>query len=169
VAKPRRLLTDIVPASEAHPSDFAEHLFSSHRPEVFLSVAVGVGGEAHQTLDDRDRLIAQPDFVAGIDDGPGADGGGVGQVSSGNIGLMPDGGIVATGGGAEERSLTTGGGEVAGGVDRERIAPDGSVAAAGGVAYESPVPAGGVVDAGGVEGERTDPGGDVLEAGGVPK
>jgi hypothetical protein len=65
-------LANEVPAGEAKPSDFAEHLFSSHRPEVFLLVPVGVGGEAHQTFDDPDRLIAQPDFVASVDDGPGA-------------------------------------------------------------------------------------------------
>ncbi len=40
------------------------------------------GGEADQAFDDRDRLIAQTDFVAGIDDGSESNGSRVRQIAS---------------------------------------------------------------------------------------
>src|SRR5262245_42839896 len=61
-----RVLTDEIPTGELKPSDFFEHLFAIHRPEVLLLVAVRTGGEPHLSFDDRDVGITQSDFVAGI-------------------------------------------------------------------------------------------------------
>src|SRR5262249_31983771 len=80
VSKPLRVMAAEVPAGEGERSNLAETLLSVDRLEILFLMHVRAGGETDLSFDDRDLGIAQADFVAGIDDGVGANGRGVGKV-----------------------------------------------------------------------------------------
>ena len=117
VAKRFGIVANEVPACELKAANLCQHLFSVHRPEVFLLGLVRTARKRHLPFDHRDPSVAQADLITGIDEGSRTDGRSVNQIASRHIGAIPDGGVA-----------------VARGVVRERIGPAGGVVAARGVA-----------------------------------
>src|SRR5262249_23945879 len=92
-----RIVTNVVPACHVQAADFSEHIFAINPLEILFLGRVGSEGVRHLAFDDRDRSIAQPDFVAVIDDGAVSNGRGVVQIARSYIGANTDGGVVAAG------------------------------------------------------------------------
>ena len=65
-------------ADNVHLSELFQGLLAVHGPEVLLLVNVGDDSEANLALKYSDIAVAQPNLVAGINHGIGADGSGVG-------------------------------------------------------------------------------------------
>src|SRR5260370_25814743 len=108
VAESLRIVTDVVPAGELQPLDFAKNVFSVDGLEVFFKIPVGAGSEADLAFDHRNAGVANTDLVVRIDGRSGADRGGVDQIANRDIRPVPDGGVPKAGCVGAQRTVTDG-------------------------------------------------------------
>ena len=146
-----------VPTRQLKAANLSQHFFSIHGLEVFLLGLVRTGSKPYLSFDHRDMTVSKSDLIAGIDDGSCTDNRCVGQIPSRDIGKGSDGGVLATRGVVDERTVSDGGVVDACSVTSERIDSDGGVEVACAVPKVRIDSVGGVETAGGVANERIAP------------